>query len=76
MLIEVLPGIVPKLFEEIYERATIPVIAGGLVHTIQEVQYAIVGGAIAVTTSRSRAMVIYCTTIDNVFIMVYIIRTS
>ncbi|KGX86596.1 glycerol-3-phosphate responsive antiterminator [Pontibacillus litoralis] len=49
--IEVLPGLVPKLIKEIYDKVQIPVIAGGLIRTEEDVQNAIDGGAIAVTSS-------------------------
>ncbi|WP_053218484.1 glycerol-3-phosphate responsive antiterminator [Virgibacillus senegalensis] len=51
--IEVLPGIVPKLIGEIFERTGIPVIAGGLIRSQEDVANAYEGGARAVTTSRS-----------------------
>lgn len=50
--IEVLPGIIPNVITEVYERTRIPIIAGGLIRTQMEVHQAIGAGAIAVTSSR------------------------
>ncbi|MCE7793623.1 glycerol-3-phosphate responsive antiterminator [Salipaludibacillus sp. CUR1] len=50
--IEVLPGIIPHIIEEIYEKTNTPIIAGGLIRTEKEVQAAIDAGATAVTTSN------------------------
>lgn len=50
--IEVLPGVIPHMITEVMERTGIPVIAGGLVRTVGEVEAAIRAGAIAVTSSR------------------------
>lgn len=50
--IEVLPGVIPHMIREVHARTGIPVIAGGLVRTTNEVQQAIEAGAVAVTTSR------------------------
>lgn len=50
--IEVLPGVIPNIIEEIYEQTTIPIIAGGLVRSAEEVNEAFRAGAIAVTTSN------------------------
>ncbi|UTR14148.1 glycerol-3-phosphate responsive antiterminator [Salipaludibacillus sp. LMS25] len=50
--IEVLPGIMPHIIKEIYEKTNTPVIAGGLIRTEEEVKAAIQAGAAAVTTSK------------------------
>ncbi|MFC5470238.1 glycerol-3-phosphate responsive antiterminator [Cohnella suwonensis] len=50
--IEVLPGIIPHLIREVKEQTGIPVIAGGLVRTIEDVRTALEAGATAITTSR------------------------
>ncbi|GAE36233.1 glycerol-3-phosphate responsive antiterminator [Halalkalibacter akibai] len=50
--IEVLPGVMPHIITEVYERTQIPIIAGGLIREKQEVLNAIEAGAIGVTTSR------------------------
>lgn len=51
--IEVLPGIMPNIIQEIYEKTNIPIIAGGLVRTKSEIQQAFQAGAVAVSTSSS-----------------------
>ncbi|WP_157037659.1 glycerol-3-phosphate responsive antiterminator [Ornithinibacillus californiensis] len=50
--IEVLPGIIPHIMREIHEETGIPVIAGGLIRTKEEVENTLNGGAAAVTTSN------------------------
>ncbi|WP_371117253.1 glycerol-3-phosphate responsive antiterminator [Paenibacillus sp. cl123] len=50
--IEVLPGIIPHMISEVYERTGIPICAGGLVRTAGDVERAIEAGAAAVTTSN------------------------
>lgn len=50
--IEVLPGVMPHIITEVYERTKIPIIAGGLIREKQEVRNALEAGAIGVTTSR------------------------
>lgn len=49
--IEVLPGAMPHMIEEVYERTGIPIFAGGLIRTPTQVEEAIAAGAMAVTTS-------------------------
>jgi glycerol uptake operon antiterminator len=50
--IEVLPGVMPHIIEEVYERTGIPIIAGGLIREKEDVVRALEAGAIGVTTSR------------------------
>ncbi|MBB6675106.1 glycerol-3-phosphate responsive antiterminator [Cohnella nanjingensis] len=50
--IEVLPGVMPHMIEEVLGRAGIPIFAGGLIRTVADVEQAIAAGASAVTTSR------------------------
>lgn len=52
--IEVLPGVIPHIIQEIQGVSNIPVIAGGLIRTEEEVASAINAGAVAVTTSRKQ----------------------
>ncbi|WP_044894242.1 glycerol-3-phosphate responsive antiterminator [Bacillus alveayuensis] len=49
--IEVLPGIVPRLIQEIKNKTGIPILAGGFIQTKEDVQRALNAGANAVTTS-------------------------
>ncbi|PZE21346.1 glycerol-3-phosphate responsive antiterminator [Paenibacillus xerothermodurans] len=50
--IEVLPGVMPHIIAEMCERLQIPILAGGLIRTTEEVDLALQAGAVAVTTSR------------------------
>lgn len=50
--IEVLPGIMPHMIKEVYERTETPILAGGLIRTKDDVELALSAGADAVTTSR------------------------
>lgn len=49
--IEVLPGIIPTVIQEITEKTTTPLIAGGLIRSKQEVIQALQAGVVAVSTS-------------------------
>lgn len=51
--IEVLPGVMPHIIKEVYEKTGIPIIAGGLIREKREVEEALEAGATAVTTSRN-----------------------
>lgn len=50
--IEVLPGVIPGLITEMRERTGIPIFAGGLIRTVEDVERALAAGAAAVTTSQ------------------------
>lgn len=50
--IEVLPGVMPHIIAEMAEQLGIPILAGGLIRTVDEVEMALAAGAVAVTTSR------------------------
>jgi glycerol uptake operon antiterminator len=50
--VEVLPGILPGMIKEIKDRLEVPVIAGGLIRTDEEVEQALSAGASAVSTSQ------------------------
>lgn len=51
--VEVLPGIIPGMIKEIKDTVGVPVIAGGLVRSNEDVKQALDSGAAAVSTSRS-----------------------
>lgn len=51
--IEVLPGIIPAMIKEVKEELQIPVLAGGLIRTEEEVKNALAAGAAAITTSKT-----------------------
>jgi len=50
--IEVLPGAMPKMIAEVYGETQIPILAGGLIRSVEDVQRAIAAGATAITTSN------------------------
>jgi glycerol uptake operon antiterminator len=50
--IEVLPGVMPHIIAEMCGQLGIPILAGGLIRTVEEVEMALNAGAVAVTTSR------------------------
>lgn len=50
--IEVMPGIASKVINRVKESSNKPIIAGGLIETIEEVETALAHGAYAVTTSN------------------------
>lgn len=50
--IEVLPGVMPHIISEVYQKTRIPIIAGGLIREKEEVKRALEAGAVGVTTSR------------------------
>jgi len=50
--IEVLPGIMPNIIKEVHREVGIPIFAGGLIRSIDDVENALAAGATAVTTSR------------------------
>ncbi|AFH66261.1 glycerol-3-phosphate responsive antiterminator [Paenibacillus caseinilyticus] len=50
--IEVLPGGMPSIIAEVHQRSGIPIFAGGLIRTVEDVERALEAGATAVTTSN------------------------
>jgi glycerol uptake operon antiterminator len=51
-LIEVMPGVVPHLIERVQRETNLPIIAGGLINTPEEVANVLAAGAKAITTSK------------------------
>lgn len=49
-MVEVMPGIAPKIIEKLKLRISVPIIAGGLIETEEEVNTALHCGAYAVST--------------------------
>jgi len=49
--VEILPGIIPGVIREISQQTTIPLIAGGLIRSKQDVIQALRAGVVAVSTS-------------------------
>jgi len=55
--VEVLPGIIPTVIQEIKEKSDIPIIAGGLIRRKEEIEAAFDAGAIAISTSCTKLWV-------------------
>ena len=49
---EVMPGVVPKVIADLKEKVTIPVIAGGLIDSRDEIKLALQSGAAAVSIGK------------------------
>lgn len=49
---EVMPGVVPKVIADLKEKVTIPVIAGGLIDSREEIENALRSGAAAVSIGK------------------------
>src|SRR5690625_619004 len=52
--IEVLPGLIPEVIRQIYDKTNIPIIAGGLIEEENEVMEAMEAGAVSVSTSNQK----------------------
>lgn len=50
--IEVMPGAIPHVIQEVKARTGLPILAGGLVRTLEDVERALAAGATAITTSN------------------------
>ena len=53
-IIEIMPGVVTKKIKEFAEKASMPIIAGGLVETVEEVRAALEAGADVVSTGEAQ----------------------
>lgn len=51
-IIEIMPGTVGKVIFRLHQQLSIPVIAGGLVESEEEMSAALIAGAVAVSTAR------------------------
>lgn len=50
--IELLPGAMPTIISEVYENIKLPILAGGFIRTVDDVNHALNSGATAITTSN------------------------
>lgn len=50
--VELLPGIMPAIIRQFASATSVPVIAGGLIRTEDDIRQALEAGAVAATTSR------------------------
>ncbi len=55
--VEVLPGYSAKMIRRIHTQIDIPIIAGGLIDTLEEWQDALSSGAIAITTTSKELLI-------------------
>lgn len=53
-MIEIMPGVLPKIIRSLRERISVPIIAGGLVETTDEAAAALNSGAFAVSTGSMK----------------------
>lgn len=51
--IEIMPGIIPRVINQISQKTTVPIIAGGLVQTSLDVEKIRAAGAVSVSTSKT-----------------------
>jgi glycerol uptake operon antiterminator len=51
-IIEVLPGTLTNMIQEVSREVNVPILAGGFIRTVEDVEGSINAGAIAVTTSK------------------------
>lgn len=49
--VEILPGVIPNAIREVVEKSSVPVIAGGLIRSKQDVMQALNAGVVAVSSS-------------------------
>lgn len=62
--IELLPGVIPEMIAEVYERTGIPIITGGLVRSEEQITRAFEAGAVAITTSNKELWKRFQKTVD------------
>ena len=51
-MMEIMPGIIPKIIKRLKEEVDIPVIAGGLIETKEEIKEILNNGAFAISTGK------------------------
>ncbi|MBE7043577.1 MAG: glycerol-3-phosphate responsive antiterminator [Ruminococcaceae bacterium] len=51
-MIEVMPGVAPKIIQLLKKRVNVPIIAGGLIDTEEEIKQAMNHGAAAISTGK------------------------
>ena len=52
-MIEIMPGTLTKVIQKLKSELDVPVVAGGLIETAEEIKSALASGAIAVSTGKS-----------------------
>jgi len=51
-VIEIMPGVVPKVISTLKGKISVPIIAGGLIETEEEIRSAFKNGALAISTGK------------------------
>lgn len=51
-MIEIMPGIMPKVIKKIKSHVDIPLVAGGLIENVKEIKDALMSGAVAISTGK------------------------
>ncbi len=64
--IEVLPGALTDVIAEVKERTGVPILAGGFIRTVEDVERALNAGATAITTSKRELWKHYQKSDENV----------
>ena len=64
--IEVLPGAMTDIIAEVKERTGVPILAGGFIRTVEDVERALNAGATAITTSKRELWKHYQKSDENV----------
>ena len=52
-MIEIMPGVLPKIVRSFRETVRVPIIAGGLIETVEDADQAFSAGASAISTART-----------------------
>ncbi|MFC5711386.1 glycerol-3-phosphate responsive antiterminator [Thalassorhabdus alkalitolerans] len=52
--VEILPGVIPKVINRLSEQTSLPLIAGGLIETLDEIQEALDAGAVAASCGSKK----------------------
>jgi len=52
-MIEIMPGVIPKVISDLRERVGVPIIAGGLIESEAEIKSVLAAGAAAVSTGKA-----------------------
>lgn len=53
-MIEIMPGVIPKIISKFSENVKIPIITGGLIETKSEIMDALKAGASGISTSNKK----------------------
>ena len=53
-MIEILPGVMPKVIKKICSQSRVPVIAGGLISDKEDIMAALGAGAVSISTTNQK----------------------